>query len=86
MEIQHSVVLYYTFERVHYYWFTQQHTGIVDVLGYGILISRGTAGGLGPLVSMLFLTMSRNTLTRLRETWLYNYSVFIEIDFQSQLL
>ena len=74
--IFYSVVLYVTLERLHYYLYLNEHTGVRKVLGFGILISRATAGGLGPLISILFLSMSRNILTSLRETVLAKYIPF----------
>ena len=71
------ILFYLCIERVFFYAYLSEDTGIRQVLSFGILASRGTAGGLGLLFGMLFITMSRNFLTMLRESWI---GTFIPID------
>lgn len=79
-------LFYFCIERVYFYAYLSEDTGIRQTLSWGILISRGTAGGLGLLFGTLFITMSRNFLTMLRETWIGNYiPIDSHIDFHKQV-
>lgn len=54
----------------------KETSGIRRVTGYGISITRGAATAMSITYSTLLLTMSRNTLTFLRETQAMNWIPF----------
>ncbi|XP_054024899.1 dual oxidase 2 [Dryobates pubescens] len=63
-------------ERAYYYAFASPSTGISQATLVGIIISRGSAACISFLYSYLLLTMCRNLLTALRETFLNRYIPF----------
>ncbi|KAM8974091.1 dual oxidase 1-like [Pelodytes ibericus] len=63
-------------ERVYYYAFESQHTGIAEVSLPGIAVSRGSAASVSFMFSYILLTMCRNLITFLRETFLNQYIPF----------
>ncbi|XP_029431202.1 dual oxidase 1-like isoform X2 [Rhinatrema bivittatum] len=63
-------------ERAYYYAYESQHTGIAQVTLIGIIISRGTAASISFMYSYILLTMCRNLITFLRETFLNCYIPF----------
>ncbi|KAG8440375.1 hypothetical protein GDO86_006217 [Hymenochirus boettgeri] len=63
-------------ERVHYYAFESHHRGVAEVSMPGIIISRGTAASISFMFSYILLTMCRNLITFLRETFLNQYIPF----------
>ncbi|XP_063305234.1 dual oxidase 1-like [Pelobates fuscus] len=63
-------------ERVYHYSFESQHTGIAEVSLPGLAISRGSAASISFMFSYILLTMCRNLLTFLRETFLNQYIPF----------
>ncbi|NXN06875.1 DUOX2 oxidase, partial [Indicator maculatus] len=63
-------------ERAYYYAFASPRTGISQATLVGIIISRGSAACISFLYSYLLLTMCRNLLTALRETFLNRYVPF----------
>ncbi|XP_069837992.1 dual oxidase 1-like [Dendropsophus ebraccatus] len=63
-------------ERAYYYAFESHHTGIGEVTLPGIIVSRGTAASISFMFSYLLLTMCRNLITFLRETFLNQYIPF----------
>ncbi|XP_049754036.1 dual oxidase 1 isoform X2 [Elephas maximus indicus] len=63
-------------ERAYYYAFAAHHTGITDTTRVGIILSRGTAASVSFMFSYILLTMCRNLITFLRETFLNHYVPF----------
>ncbi|XP_008581323.1 PREDICTED: dual oxidase 1 [Galeopterus variegatus] len=63
-------------ERAYYYAFAAHHVGITDTTRVGIILSRGTAASISFMYSYLLLTMCRNLITFLRETFLNRYVPF----------
>ncbi|XP_069480819.1 dual oxidase 1-like [Ambystoma mexicanum] len=63
-------------ERAYHYAFESQETGIAEVSLVGIIISRGTAASVSFMYSYILLTMCRNLITFLRETFLNCYIPF----------
>ncbi|XP_069078431.1 dual oxidase 1-like isoform X1 [Pleurodeles waltl] len=63
-------------ERAYYYAFESQHSGIAEVSLVGIIISRGSAASISFMYSYILLTMCRNLITFLRETFLNCYIPF----------
>ncbi|XP_004408752.1 PREDICTED: dual oxidase 1 [Odobenus rosmarus divergens] len=63
-------------ERAYYYAFGAHHTGITDTTRVGIILSRGTAASISFMFSYILLTMCRNLITFLRETFLNRYVPF----------
>nr|XP_006628861.1 PREDICTED: dual oxidase 2-like [Lepisosteus oculatus] len=63
-------------ERCYYYGFQADTTGIPETTMVGILVSRGTAASISFMYSYLLLTMCRNFITLLRETFLNRYIPF----------
>uniref|UniRef100_A0A8C0N984 NAD(P)H oxidase (H2O2-forming) n=1 Tax=Canis lupus familiaris TaxID=9615 RepID=A0A8C0N984_CANLF len=63
-------------ERAYYYAFGAHHMGITDTTRVGIILSRGTAASISFMFSYILLTMCRNLITFLRETFLNRYVPF----------
>ncbi|NXM26167.1 DUOX2 oxidase, partial [Oxyruncus cristatus] len=63
-------------ERAYYYAFASPSTGIAQTTFVGIIISRGAAASISFLYSYILLTMCRNLITVLRETFLNHYIPF----------
>ncbi|XP_013365767.1 PREDICTED: dual oxidase 1 isoform X2 [Chinchilla lanigera] len=63
-------------ERTHHYAFAAHHKGITDTTRVGIILSRGTAASISFMFSYILLTMCRNLITFLRETFLNHYIPF----------
>lgn len=53
-----------------------EHTGFRRVAGYGVTISRGAASALMFAYATILLTMCRNTITLLRETFFHKFIPF----------
>ncbi|NXS61506.1 DUOX2 oxidase, partial [Brachypteracias leptosomus] len=63
-------------ERAYYYTFASPSTGISQTTFVGIVISRGSAACISFMYSYILLTMCRNLITVLRETFLNHYIPF----------
>ncbi|KAK3606296.1 hypothetical protein CHS0354_037972 [Potamilus streckersoni] len=63
-------------ERAHYYSFELEHGGLRRIAGYGVTVTRGAASVMMWTYSTLLVTMSRNTITFLRETFLHRFIPF----------
>uniref|UniRef100_A0A663DQ75 NAD(P)H oxidase (H2O2-forming) n=1 Tax=Aquila chrysaetos chrysaetos TaxID=223781 RepID=A0A663DQ75_AQUCH len=63
-------------ERAYYYGFASSSTGIAQTTFVGIIISRGSAASISFMYSYILLTMCRNLITVLRETFLNHYIPF----------
>ncbi|XP_024853173.1 dual oxidase 1 isoform X2 [Bos taurus] len=63
-------------ERAYHYAFAAHHKGITDTTRVGIILSRGTAASISFMFSYILLTMCRNLITFLRETFLNRYVPF----------
>ncbi|XP_075064232.1 dual oxidase 1-like [Mixophyes fleayi] len=63
-------------ERGYYYGFASPGSGIADTTYVGLIISRGSAASISFMFSYLLLTMCRNLITFLRETFLNRYIPF----------
>ncbi|XP_025924081.1 dual oxidase 2-like [Apteryx rowi] len=63
-------------ERAYYYAFASPLTGIAQTTFVGIIISRGSAACISFMYSYILLTMCRNLITILRETFLNRYIPF----------
>uniref|UniRef100_A0A7N5JG57 Uncharacterized protein n=1 Tax=Ailuropoda melanoleuca TaxID=9646 RepID=A0A7N5JG57_AILME len=63
-------------ERAYYYAFGAHHMGITDTTRVGIILSRGPAASISFMFSCILLTMCRNLITFLRETFLNRYVPF----------
>ncbi|NWS75108.1 DUOX2 oxidase, partial [Crotophaga sulcirostris] len=63
-------------ERAYYYAFASPSTGIAQTTFVGIIISRGAAASISFMYSYILLTMCRNLITILRETFLNHYIPF----------
>ncbi|XP_059487238.1 dual oxidase 2-like [Neocloeon triangulifer] len=60
-------------ERAYYYSVEREHAGLRRIAGYGVTITRGAASAMMFTYSTLLITMCRNTITYLRETFLSRY-------------
>ena len=56
--------------------FLNETSDLRKVMGVGIAITRGSAAAMSLAFSLLLLTVSRNVITRLRDTFLYHYIPF----------
>lgn len=54
----------------------REHAGLRRIAGYGVSITRGAASGMMFTFSCLLVTMCRNTITFLRETFLHRFIPF----------
>lgn len=54
----------------------REHGGLRRIAGYGVTITRGAASVMMWAYSCLLVTMSRNTITFLRETFLHRFIPF----------
>ncbi|NXE46113.1 DUOX2 oxidase, partial [Casuarius casuarius] len=63
-------------ERAYYYAFASPLTGIAQTTFVGLIISRGSAACISFMYSYILLTMCRNLITILRETFLNRYIPF----------
>lgn len=58
------------------YSFEREHVGLRRLAGYGVTVTRGAASGMMWTYSCLLITMSRNIITFLRETFLHRFIPF----------
>uniref|UniRef100_H0V9P6 NAD(P)H oxidase (H2O2-forming) n=1 Tax=Cavia porcellus TaxID=10141 RepID=H0V9P6_CAVPO len=63
-------------DRAYYYAFASPPTDIEETTYVGIILSRGTAASVSFMFSYILLTMCRNLITFLRETFLNRYIPF----------
>ncbi|KAF7237795.1 Dual oxidase 2 [Varanus komodoensis] len=63
-------------ERAYYYGFASPPSGIADTTFVGIIISRGAGASISFMYSFILLTMCRNLITFLRETFFNRYIPF----------
>ncbi|ESO87606.1 hypothetical protein LOTGIDRAFT_235056 [Lottia gigantea] len=63
-------------ERAYYYSIEREHAGLRRLAGYGVSVTRGAASVQMFLYVSLLVTMSRNTLTFFRETFLHRFIPF----------
>lgn len=73
----YTLVLFAIFsERAYYYSVEREHGGLRQIAGYGVTITRGAASAQMFTYSTLLLTMCRNSITFLRDTFLHQYVPF----------
>ncbi|GBM06687.1 Dual oxidase 2 [Araneus ventricosus] len=63
-------------QKAYYYSVEAEHTGFRRVAGYGVTVTRGAASSMMFAYSTILLTMCRNTITFLRETFFHQYIPF----------
>ncbi|KAH9369450.1 hypothetical protein HPB48_014370 [Haemaphysalis longicornis] len=63
-------------ERAYYYSVEREHGGLRQIAGYGVTVTRGAASAQMFTYSTLLLTMCRNSITFLRDTFLHRYVPF----------
>uniref|UniRef100_H2YK35 NAD(P)H oxidase (H2O2-forming) n=1 Tax=Ciona savignyi TaxID=51511 RepID=H2YK35_CIOSA len=63
-------------ERAYFYSVEREFAGLRRIAGYGVSITRGAASAMMFTYSSLLVTMCRNTITALRETFLHLYIPF----------
>ncbi|CAN8011196.1 unnamed protein product, partial [Ixodes pacificus] len=63
-------------ERAYYYSVEREHGGLRQIAGYGVTITRGAGSAQMFTYSTLLLTMCRNSITFLRDTFLHRYVPF----------
>jgi hypothetical protein len=54
----------------------REHSGLRHIAGYGVTVTRGAASAMMFTYSSLLITMCRNTITILRDTFLHIYIPF----------
>lgn len=54
----------------------REHAGLRQIAGYGVTLTRGAASAMMFTYSTLLITMCRNTITYMRETWLHRVIPF----------
>lgn len=60
-------------ERAYYYSIEREHGGLRQIAGYGVTVTRGAASAMMFTYSSLLVTMCRNLITKLRETFVHQY-------------
>ncbi|XP_067871236.1 dual oxidase 2-like [Heterodontus francisci] len=63
-------------ERAYYYAMLREHSGVPQTTRVGLIIARGSAAAISFLYSYILLTMCRNLITVLRETFFNRYIPF----------
>ncbi|XP_071952320.1 dual oxidase 1-like [Antedon mediterranea] len=63
-------------ERAYYFTIEREHAGLRQIAGYGVSITRGAASAMLFTFSIILLTMCRNLLTKLRQTFLNRFIPF----------
>ncbi|XP_064597557.1 LOW QUALITY PROTEIN: dual oxidase-like [Liolophura sinensis] len=63
-------------ERFYYYTIEREHSGLRQITGLGLSVTRAAAAGMSFTFSLILLTMCRNTITWLRGTFLNFYIPF----------
>ncbi|XP_072409163.1 dual oxidase 1-like isoform X1 [Chiloscyllium punctatum] len=63
-------------ERAYYYAVLREHSGVPQTTRVGLIIARGSAAAVSFMYSYILLTMCRNLITILRETFLNHYIPF----------
>uniref|UniRef100_UPI00398F1C9E dual oxidase 2-like isoform X2 n=1 Tax=Pristiophorus japonicus TaxID=55135 RepID=UPI00398F1C9E len=63
-------------ERAYYYALLREHSGVPQTTRVGLIIARGAAAAVSFMYSYILLTMCRNLITILRETFLNHYIPF----------
>ncbi|XP_067829735.1 dual oxidase 2-like [Heptranchias perlo] len=63
-------------ERAYYYAVLREHSGVPQTSRVGLIIARGSAAAVSFMYSYILLTMCRNLITSLRETFLNHYIPF----------
>lgn len=63
-------------ERAYYYSIEREFAGLRTIAGYGVTVTRGAASAMMFTYSSILVTMSRNTITYLRETFLHRFIAF----------
>eukprot|EP00058_Branchiostoma_floridae_P020949 XP_002606439.1 hypothetical protein BRAFLDRAFT_67691 [Branchiostoma floridae] len=63
-------------ERAYFYSVEREHAGLRRITGFGVSVTRGAASGQMWTYSVILLTMCRNTITHMRETFLHRYIPF----------
>ncbi|XP_030832129.1 dual oxidase 1 isoform X2 [Strongylocentrotus purpuratus] len=63
-------------ERAYYYSVEREFAGLRRIAGFGVSVTRGAASAMMFTYSSLLVTMCRNTITKLRETFLHRYVPF----------
>ncbi|ODN05836.1 Dual oxidase 1, partial [Orchesella cincta] len=64
------------FERAYVYSVESEHGGLRQIAGYGVSVTRGAASAMMFAYATLLLTMCRNSITILRETFLHRFIPF----------
>ncbi|KAK3606271.1 hypothetical protein CHS0354_037947 [Potamilus streckersoni] len=63
-------------ERAYYYSYEREDSGLRKIAGYGVTVTRGAASVMMWTYSSLLVTMCRNTITFLRETFFHRFIPF----------
>ncbi|KAG8180699.1 hypothetical protein JTE90_005796 [Oedothorax gibbosus] len=63
-------------EKAYYYSVEAEHNGLRRIAGYGVTVTRGAASSMMFAFATILLTMCRNTITFLRETFFHKYIPF----------
>ncbi|XP_046845729.1 dual oxidase 2-like isoform X2 [Xenia sp. Carnegie-2017] len=75
--VLYTLVLFAIFaERAYYYSVEREHGGLRRIAGYGVTVTRGAASAMMFTYSTLLVTMCRNLITFLRETFVGHYIPF----------
>ncbi|RWS13819.1 dual oxidase 2-like isoform X1 [Dinothrombium tinctorium] len=76
MFLYNFILVYIFVDKAFYYTFLKEDSGLRQIAGLGVTITRGAASVMMFAYSTLLLTVSRNIITFLRETFLHHYIPF----------
>ncbi|XP_022048601.1 dual oxidase 1 [Acanthochromis polyacanthus] len=80
--VVYGIVAGVTLDRCYYYGVQDEASGVPETTAVGIVVSRGSAAAVSFLFPYMLLTVCRNLITMLRETFLNRYIPFdAAIDF-----
>uniref|UniRef100_A0A3B4Z7W2 NAD(P)H oxidase (H2O2-forming) n=1 Tax=Stegastes partitus TaxID=144197 RepID=A0A3B4Z7W2_9TELE len=80
--VVYGIVAGVTLDRCYYYGLQSEASGVPETTAVGIIVSRGSAAAISFLFPYMLLTVCRNLITLLRETFLNRYIPFdAAIDF-----
>lgn len=75
--VLYTLILFGIFiQKAYSYSVEAEHTGFRRIAGYGVTVSRGAASALMFAYATILLTMCRNTITFLRETFFHKFIPF----------
>ncbi|KAF7490082.1 Dual oxidase 2 [Sarcoptes scabiei] len=76
MILYNLIVAIIFFDKFYYYAYLNEHSGLRQIAGWGVPLTRASASALMFGYATLLLTMCRNLITLIRESFLHRYIAF----------